>query len=190
MRSLFRKSLAFGAISVFFAGLTPPGMAAGNTGLPQRKCPFEKRTVGQVVSAIRGTELTIAQAPTPAQPLAAMAPPEVVAPPVMAQLPTQLAQVTPVPGLEPTEPPTTPAPGGTPTEPPTTPPASGTPAEPAPGDTPPATDPAVTEAVERVRAVYKTICSRSRQAELPPSEQPLAPAAVPMAAPEPVRALW
>jgi hypothetical protein len=162
MNYLLRKSFALGVISLWLASLAAPVLAADGT--PRRKkCPFEKRTVSQVVSATRPTpEFQIAQA----QPVALVEPAAVAAVPPPAVAPTEPAIAQPMP-----------------------------PANVAQTDAPPATtpeEPAATDAVARVRAVYKTICSRSRQVQLPPREQPPAqpPAAAPIEAPAPVRALW
>ena len=132
MNYLLRKSFAMSAIGVLFASLAAPALAADSASR-RKNCPFEKRTVSQVVSATR---------PSPT---------------------VQIAQALP----------------GAPV----------TPAEVAP-TTPSTDDPAATEGVERVRAIYKVICSRSRQVQTLPPQQPIEqpPAAAPIEAP--VRALW
>lgn len=139
MNYLLRKSFAMSAIGVLFASLAAPALAADSASR-RKNCPFEKRTVSQVVSATR---------PSPT---------------------VQIAQALPVAQTTP-------------------PPPQVTPAEVAPVN-PSTDDPAATEGVERVRAIYKVICSRSRQVQTLPPQQPIEqpPAAAPIEAP--VRALW
>jgi type IV secretory pathway VirB10-like protein len=140
MSHLLRTTFALGAMSALLGGLATPVLAADGVSATRKKCPFEQRTISQVVSATQpNAEFKIAQA-QPVEPAKVAAP--------------AVAQATP-PATESTE------------------------------------APAATDAVERVRAIYKQICSRSRQVEVPPTSTP-APVAVPapIEAPAPVRALW